>query len=174
MDWFKLDFDNFTENKDINYNPSLGICYRLRNPKYIFGKDSPIIYELTSQEDIPSDLDFIRGLRKDLKKSSESGAPEEFIFKLKMVPIPLLPSNDLGAFLYVNMGVTRKFCEKYNMRRAMSFTDKVGTSAILWGLENGKKPIELVFNYDFLDLPESSLRELKGHKLEEFLKSLPV
>ncbi len=174
MDWFKMDFEKFYENKIIDYNPALGISYRLRDPQHIWDdKISPTTYDLTAKEEISPDLDFIRGLYKNLRKTSEYGTPEEFNFKLKLAIIPLNPLNALGTFLYVHMGMPKSFCEQSkNPRKATSFVDKMGTSTIIWSLKNQKKPVELAFNYDFCNFPESSLRGLKGHNLDEFLKSI--
>lgn len=171
MDWFGIDFDKFTETKEINYNPSFGISYRLRDSQGIWEKDCPITYELASREGLSPDLEFIMGLTRNMIKNSQYGTPEEFSFKLKLVPLG--PMNDLETFLHIYMGTTKIFNERYNnIMKAISYTNNVANLSILWGLDHDKKPRELIFNYNFLDIQEPSPRNLKGNELNEFLKSL--
>jgi len=181
IDWFKLDFENFVGDKIIDYSPAFGICYRVRNSHYLSEEGSPITYELNSQEDSLHDFNFIKELNNKLRNVSESKMGN-LPFKLGLTTVLLtLPNKsedfqkDLATFLYIYMGMTKSFYEQSeNKKITKSSMENLGTSTLLFGLKNGKKPSEVIFNYHLEESPNELSRDLKDKDLNKFIKSLSV
>ena len=176
-DWFKFDFENFAGDKKMNICLAFGISYRVRNSHYIKEEDSPIIYELNSQNGSSYDLNFINELNKRLEKISEAEIGNS-PFKINLTNISLnLPNKpddsqkDLATFLYVYMGMTKTFYGQQKPRDAKSLMENIGISTLFWGLEKGKKPLELIFNYHIQESPNELLRHFKDKDLNKFIKS---
>lgn len=177
IDLFKLDFENFVREKNVNNSPAFGISYRVRNSHYITEEDSSTTYELNSQNESSHDFNFISGVNNKLEKISEAEIGN-FPFKINVTTISLnLPNKpddsqeDLATFLYVYMGMEKSFYEQQKPRDAKSLMENIGISTLFWGLKKGKKPLELIFNYHLQESPNELLRHFKDKELNKFIKS---
>lgn len=185
LNLFEEYFDNFSRDKSINNSLAFGICYRGRNSQYLqiedsstanLRKDSPIIYELNSQEDSLHDLSFISSLNNKLKKTFEIGATEDYNFKIGLMTIPFYQfnkleesENDLPNLLYVFAGMTKRFYEQsQNKIKEKKRMDNLGASIMLWNLKNEKNPLEIIFNYYIEEFPNELFRVVKGKDLDKF------
>lgn len=177
MNWFGIDFNKFVESNPIKNNPSVGISYRLRDSLPIYsGDETARAYDITSKEQLSPDLDFIYHLNDKLRRHSD-GNLGNFYFKLKLATIPGYPSNNISNFLYTYFGATELLKgEDLNQKKARSLINNIGNETLFWSIKNGKKPSEIVFNYNFCNLQNENLGELstnlKGNELDSFIKSL--
>ncbi len=178
MNWFAMDFDQFVNSEVIKNNPSVGISYRLRDSTPIYGgNEIARVYDITSKEQLSPDLDFIYNLNDKLKRHSD-GNLGNFYFKLKLATIPVYPSNQVSNFLYSYLGTTDMLHKSgdLNSKKARSIINNISSEGLLWSIKNGKKPSEIIFNYNFCNLQNENLGELntniRGNELDNFIKSL--